>query len=136
MILIDVYRLHSFVIGSLYGKPNSSIVKKYEKTIAKEAKRSERGRLPGVLLPLGRRRRGRARGGRSLQVLARFGRRRAACAATAKRQRQPADAADTPPHHHSPSVVCTRLPAPNSLPIHSTIKQYVQNYIFLILIYQ
>lgn len=98
-----------------FGKTKSS-VKEYEKTIAKEAKRSERGRLPGVLLPLGRRRRRRARRGRRLQVLARFSRRRAACTATAERQRQPADAADTPPRHHSPSVVYTRLPAPNSHP--------------------
>lgn len=111
---------------SSYGKVNSSVVKKYENTIAKEAKRSERGRLPGVLLPLGMRRRGRARRGRSLQMLARFGRRRTACTAAAERQRQPVDAADTPPRHHSPSVVYTRLPAPNSPLIHSSINQCVQ----------
>lgn len=122
------------IIGSLYGKIKSSVVKEYEKTIVKEAKRSERGRLPGVLLPLGRRRRGRARRCRSLQMLTRFGRRRAACTATAERQRQPADAADTPPRHHSPSVVYTHLPAPNSLPIHSTINQCIQNYNFHILV--
>lgn len=98
-----------------------------KKTIAKEAKRSEGGRLPGVLLPLGRRRRGRARRCSSLQMLTRFGRRWAACAATAERQRQPAEAADTPPRHHSPSVVYTRLPAPNLFPIHSTKNQCIEN---------
>lgn len=72
--------------------------------IAKEAKRSERGaRLPGVLLPL-RGRRGRcARGGRRL-VPGVDRRRRTARAAAAERQRQAADAADTSPRHHSPSL--------------------------------
>lgn len=67
-------------------------------------------RLPGGR-PFGGRRRGGARGGRGL--LPGF-RRGAAGAAATERQRQPADAGDTPPRHHSPSVGSHDLSAPHT----------------------
>lgn len=68
-------------------------------------------RLPGGR-PLGGRRRGGARGGRGLLS----GFRRGAAGTTAtERQRQPADAGDTPPRHHSPSVGSQDLSAPHTL---------------------
>lgn len=76
-------------------------VRKPKPAIAKR-RRSERGALPGVLLPVGRRGRSARRRRRGLAGLrCRAG---AAGAAAPQRHRQPADAADTPPRHHCPSL--------------------------------
>lgn len=65
-------------------------------------------RLPGEWLPIGKRRgrRSRRRGGVSLVRRRRRSVRRTARAAAAQSQRQPADAADTPPcmSHQSPNL--------------------------------
>lgn len=56
------------------------------------------------MLSFGGWRRGRTRG---CVRVARVRRRGTAAAATAQRQRQPVDAADTSPRHHSPSLLQT-----------------------------